>query len=77
MFHKFQVSHVTHQYFFLERTWLVYIQDGYGAVYIVHLILFIFIFSVAESIMQAQVYNKSKYFVMSRFFLLLMKQQIH
>jgi hypothetical protein len=29
MFHKFQVSHVTHQYFFLERTWLVYIQDGY------------------------------------------------
>jgi hypothetical protein len=30
MFHKFQVSHVTHQYFFLERTWLVYIQDGYG-----------------------------------------------
>jgi hypothetical protein len=30
MFHKFQVSHVTHQYFFLERTWLVYIQDGYA-----------------------------------------------
>jgi hypothetical protein len=30
MFHKFQVSHMTHQYFFLERTWLVYIQDGYG-----------------------------------------------
>jgi hypothetical protein len=29
MFHKFQVSYVTHQYFFLERTWLVYIQDGY------------------------------------------------
>jgi hypothetical protein len=29
MFHKFQVTHVTQQYFLLERTWLVYIQDGY------------------------------------------------
>jgi hypothetical protein len=47
------------------------------ALYIVLLILFIFIFAVAESIMQAQVYNKSKYFVMSRFFFVLMKQQIH